>query len=90
MIPSDENIREYIAEYRLVVPNFTKYKLKRKEDLKEIKFLNDKRFAKFSLDASQLFSQNDINIYGIEKLNDLIFEILKLNNYTQLLYDQKI
>ena len=88
-IPSDENIREYIAEYRLVVPNFTKYKLKRKEDLKEIKFLNDKRFAKFSLDASQLFSKNDINIYGIDKLNDLIFEILKLNNYTQLLYDQK-
>lgn len=88
-IPSDENIREYIAEYRLVVPNFTKYKLKRKEDLKEIKFLNDKRFAKFSLDASQLFSQNDINIYGVDKLNDLIFEILKLNNYTQLLYDQK-
>ena len=88
-IPSDENIREYIAEYRLVVPNFTKYKLKRKEDLKEIEFLDDKRFAKFSLDASQLFSKNDINIYGIDKLNDLIFEILKLNNYTQLLYDQK-
>ena len=87
--PSEEDIRYNLAEYRLVVPNFTRYKLKRKEDLKEIELLDDRRFAKFSLDASEIFSRNDVKLYGNEILNDLIYGILKLNNYAQLLYDQK-
>ena len=88
-IPDEQSIRECLAEYRLVVPYFTRYKLKRKDDLKEAELLEDKRFVRFSLGASDVFSKSDVKTYGESILNDLIARILKLNNYAQLLYDQK-
>lgn len=82
-------IRSSLAEYTILANNLTEYKLKRKEDMKDVTTLDDNRFASVDIDLKELFSENDIREFGEKKLDYAVRNIISLNNFSQLLYDQK-
>ena len=57
--------------------------------MKHVISLKDARFAKVNVNLQDMFLEEDIQAYGEEKLKHSAESVISLNNYTQLLYDQK-
>ena len=86
---SELEIRSGLAEYRTIAPYITEYKLDRRKDMKNVHRLEDDRFLKVDVEVEDLFTQEEIDEFGKDKLKTIIEMMLPINNYTQLLYDQK-
>lgn len=86
---SEEDIKLYLAEYRTIVQRLTQYKLRKKEDSSTVTMLEDSRFASLPINMEEIFSKEDIECYGKDKLRRDFSKVLTLNNFSQLLYDQK-
>ena len=82
-------IRSTLAEYTVLANILTEYKLKRKESMENVNTLSDNRFASIKVNLRDLFSDNEIREFGEKKLNYAVRNIISLNNFSQLLYDQK-
>lgn len=84
---SDEDIIYYLAEYRAIVPYITKFKQKGRNMGKE-KIVNEEgNMAVLVFDIEETFEKEDIERY--KNLESMAGDVLKLNNRSQLLYDQK-
>lgn len=85
----DEDIICYLAEYRAIVPYITSFKNDKKNSGKT-KFLGgNSNLATVVFDIKEIFEQGDIDYYGFNDLDAMAYNVLLLNNRSQLLYDQK-
>ena len=85
----DEDIICYLAEYRAIVPYITSFKNDKKNSVKT-KFLGgNSNLATVVFDIKEIFEQGDIDYYGFNDLDAMAYNVLLLNNRSQLLYDQK-
>ena len=85
----DEDIMYYLAEYRAIVPYITSFKNDKKNSGKT-KFLGgNSNLATVVFDIKEIFEQGDIDYYGFNDLDAMAYNVLLLNNRSQLLYDQK-
>ena len=82
-------IRSGLAEYRTITSCLTDYKLKKKDDMQDVVTLDDARFAQVDVKLEEMFSEEEIKEYGKKKLDFILSSVLTLNNFSQLLYDQK-
>lgn len=82
-------IRSGLAEYRTITSCLTEYKLKKKDDMQDVVTLDDARFAQVDVKLEEMFSEEEIKEYGKKKLDFILNSVLTLNNFSQLLYDQK-
>ena len=82
-------IRSGLAEYRTITSCLTDYKLKKKDNMQDVVTLNDERFAQVDVKLEEIFSEEEIKEYGKKKLDFILNSVLTLNNFSQLLYDQK-
>lgn len=82
-------IRSGLAEYRTITSCLTDYKLKKKDNMQDVVTLNDERFAQVDVKLEEIFSEEEIKEYGKKKLDFILSSVLTLNNFSQLLYDQK-
>ncbi len=82
-------IRSGLAEYRTIISCLTDYKLKKKDNMQDVVTLNDERFAQVDVKLEEIFSEEEIKEYGKKKLDFILSSVLTLNNFSQLLYDQK-
>ena len=85
----DEDIICYLAEYRAIVPYITSFKNDKKNSGKT-KFLGgNSNLATVVFDIKEIFEQGDIDYYVFNDLDAMAYNVLLLNNRSQLLYDQK-
>lgn len=85
----DEDIMYYLAEYRALVPYITNFKLSIRYSDKGRRIDNSSNLYTIEYDIAQIFSKEDINYYGFRDLDNMFYNVLLLNNRSQLLYDQK-
>lgn len=85
----DEDIMYYLAEYRALVPYITNFKLKVKNSGRGEKKDNSSNLYSVSYDITNIFSREEIEYYGYRELDGMFYNVLLLNNRSQLLYDQK-
>ena len=83
----DKDIRHYLAEYRAIVPYITRFKLDGRNRNKEKSIDGISNLAVLDFDINQIFSNDDIEHYN--DLEAVAYNVLLLNNRSQLLYDQK-
>lgn len=83
----DKDIRHYLAEYRAIVPYITRFKLDGRNRNKEKSIDGISNLAVLDFDINQIFSKDDIEHYN--DLEAVAYNVLLLNNRSQLLYDQK-
>ena len=85
----DEDIMYYLAEYRAIVPYITKFKNDKKNSGKTKSVDGNSNLATVVFDIEEIFEQGDIDYYGFNDLDAMSYNVLLLNNRSQLLYDQK-
>lgn len=85
----DKDIKHYLAEYRAVVPFLTRYKIEALNRNREKTINEDSNLAVLEFDINKIFSKKDIEYYGFNDLYAKAYNVLLLNNRSQLLYDQK-
>ena len=85
----DEDIMYYLAEYRALVPYITNFKLSIRYSDKGRRIDKSSNLYRIEYDIAQIFSKEDINYYGFRDLDNMFYNVLLLNNRSQLLYDQK-
>lgn len=85
----DEDIMYFLAEYRAIVPFITRFKLDGRNKNKEKTFDEHSNIAVIEFDTRKIFSRDDIEYYGFRELDSMAYNVLLLNNRSQLLYDQK-
>lgn len=85
----NEDIMYYLAEYRAIVPYITRYKIDGRNKNKEKSINGVSNLAVLDFDIKQIFSREDIEHYGFNDLEAMAYNVLLLNNRSQLLYDQK-
>ena len=85
----DEDIMYYLAEYRAIVPYITKFKNDKKNSGKTKSVDGNSNLATVVFDIEEIFEQGDIDYYGFNDLDAMSYNVLLLNNRSQILYDQK-
>lgn len=85
----DEDIMYYLAEYRAIVPYITKFKNDKKNSGKTKSVDGNSNLATVVFDIEEIFEQEDIDYYGFNDLDAMSYNVLLLNNRSQILYDQK-
>lgn len=85
----DEDIIYYLAEYRAIVHYITRFKIDARNENKEKTVDEHTNLAAIVFDISKIFSKEDIEYYGFSDLDKMSYNVLLLNNRSQLLYDQK-
>ena len=85
----DEDIMYYLAEYRAIVPYITKFKNDKRNSGKAKSVDKNSNLATVVFDIKEIFEQEDIDYYGFNDLDAMAYNVLLLNNRSQLLYDQK-
>ena len=85
----DEDIMYYLAEYRAIVPYITKFKNDKRNLGKAKSVDKNSNLATVVFDIKEIFEQEDIDYYGFNDLDAMAYNVLLLNNRSQLLYDQK-
>ncbi len=85
----DEDIIYYLAEYRAIVHYITRFKMDARNKNKEKTFDENTNLAAIVFDIREIFSKEDIEYYGFSDLDKMSYNVLLLNNRSQLLYDQK-
>ncbi len=85
----DEDIMYYLAEYRAIVPYITNYKVRKKDTDEVITIDDDSNLLGVVFDINKIFDEADIDYYGFDDLDAMAYNVLLLNNRSQLLYDQK-
>lgn len=85
----DEDIIYYLAEYRAIVPYITRFKTEGRNKNKEKSFDEQTNLAVMEFNIREIFSRDDIEYYGFSDLEAMAYNVLLLNNRSQLLYDQK-
>lgn len=85
----DEDIMYFLAEYRAIVPFITRFKLDGRNKNKEKTLDEHSNIAVIEFDTRKIFSRDDIEYYGFRELDSMAYNVLLLNNRSQLLYDQK-
>ena len=85
----DEDIMYYLAEYRAIVPYITKFKNDKKNSGKTKSVNGNSNLATVVFDIEEIFEQGDIDYYGFNDLDAMSYNVLLLNNRSQILYDQK-
>ena len=85
----DEDIMYYLAEYRAIVPYITKFKNDKKNSGETKLVDGNSNLATVVFDIEEIFEQEDIDYYGFNDLDAMSYNVLLLNNRSQILYDQK-
>lgn len=85
----DEDIMYYLAEYRAIVPYITKFKNDKKNSGETKLVDRNSNLATVVFDIKEIFEQEDIDYYGFNDLDAMAYNVLLLNNRSQILYDQK-
>ncbi len=85
----DEDIMYYLAEYRAIVPYITKFKNDKKNSVETKLVDRNSNLATVFFDIEEIFEQGDIDYYGFNDLDAMSYNVLLLNNRSQILYDQK-
>lgn len=85
----DEDIMYYLAEYRAIVPYITKFKNDKKNSGETKLVDRNSNLATVVFDIEEIFEQEDIDYYGFNDLDAMSYNVLLLNNRSQILYDQK-
>ena len=85
----DEDIIYYLAEYRAIVHYITRFKVDARNANKEKTVDEHTNLAAIVFDIRKIFSGEDIEYYGFSDLDKMSYNVLLLNNRSQLLYDQK-
>ena len=85
----DEDIIYYLAEYRAIVPFITQFKFRGRERKQEKTVDEKSNIAALVFDIKEVFSDEDIKFFGYSELDQMSYNVLLLNNRSQILYDQK-